>query len=203
VHGERGNAISIRANISGFELACRFGRGVGPLQAACKQRARDVSASLPVVPLPSSAEPELCVVARRNDSLGARGRWTAFCMVAATSLALGAAFVVAGAWPVLPWSLVEIGALGVAFVCLERRAGEWERLIVQGDRVIVERVRGGAVVRREWSRYWLRVDTAPGRHGGPLRVMLRSAGEECEFGAALADDERRDVASRLRRLTGQ
>jgi uncharacterized membrane protein len=160
-----------------------------------------MSASLPASALSSSSvEPELCVVARRNDSLGARGRWTAFCLVAGASLTLGVAFVVAGAWPVLPWSLVEVAVLAAAFVCLERRSHDWERLTVQGDRVIVERMRGGRLVRREWSRYWLHVATEPAREGGPPRVLLRSGRDECEFGAALAADARGEIASRLRRL---
>jgi uncharacterized membrane protein len=158
---------------------------------------------MPVVPQPSSAvEPELCVVARRNDSLGTRGRRTAFCLIAAVSLGLGVGFVVVGAWPVLPYSLLEVSVLAVAFVCLERRARDFERLTVEGDRVIVERVRGGKVDRHEWNRRWLRIETTAGRDGQPVRMMLRSAGQECEFGAALAAGRRGEVARALRRLTG-
>ena len=158
---------------------------------------------MPVVPLPSSAvEPELCVVARRNDSLGTRGRRTAFCLIAVVSLGLGAGFVVAGAWPVLPYSLLEITVLAVAFACLERRARDFERLTVDGDRVIVERVRGGRFVRHEWNRRWVRIETIAGRDGLPTRMVLRSGGQACEFGAALAAARRVEVAQKLRRLTG-
>jgi len=156
---------------------------------------------MPAVPLPPSVEPELCVVARRNDSLGTRGRCMAFCAVAGLSLTLGIAFVVAGAWLVLPWSLLEIGVLAAAFLYLERRARDWERLTVQGDRVIVERARGGQLDRREMNRHWVRVDIADARDGKPARILLRSAGEACEFGAELAADARGEVARRLRRLT--
>ena len=151
----------------------------------------------------NSVEPEYCVVARRNDSLGPRGRWRVFCLLAAASLTLAPAFVVVGAWPVLPWSLLEIGALGAAFVLLERRARDWERLTVQGDRVIVERVRSGKLDRREWNRCWVRVETTAGRDGQPARVLLCSAGEACEFGALLPADARGEVARRLRGLTGR
>ena len=158
---------------------------------------------MPVVPLPSSVvEPELCVVARRNDSLGTRGRRTAFCLIAAMSLGLGIAFVVVGAWPVLPYSLLEITVLAVAFVCLERRARDYERLTVEGERVIVERVHGARVDRREWNRRWVRIETIAGRDGLPSRMVLRSAGQEVEFGAALAARRRGEVARALRRLTG-
>lgn len=158
---------------------------------------------MPVVPLPSSfVEPELCVVARRNDSLGTRGRRTAFCLIAAVSLGLGVGFVVAGAWPVLPYSVIEITVLAAAFVCLERRAREFERLTVDGERVIVERYRSGRVERREWNRRWVHIETTAGRDGLPTRMVLRSAGQECEFGAALAARRRGEVARDLRRLTG-
>jgi uncharacterized membrane protein len=152
--------------------------------------------SVPVAPLSSSSvEPEFCVVARRNDSLGARGRRTAFCLVAGASLALGVAFVVAGAWPVLPWSLAEITVLGVAFACLDRRSRDWERLTVQGDSVVVERMRGGRLVRREWSRYWLRVEA-----GSARGLLLRSGADACEFGAELPAEARGEVVAQLRRL---
>jgi len=154
--------------------------------------------SVPAASLSSSSvEPELCVVARRNDSLGARGRWTAFCLVGGASLALGVAFVAAGAWPVLPWSLAEVTVLGAAFAWLDRRSRDWERLTVQGDSVIVERMRGGTMVRREWKRYWLRVDAEP------ARLLLRSGRDACEFGAALPAEARGEVVSQLRRLLSQ
>ena len=151
---------------------------------------------------PSCVEPELCVVARGNDSLGTRGRRAAFCLVAAVSLALGVGFVLVGAWPVLPYSVLEITVLGVAFACLERRARNWERLTVDGERVIIETARAGRVDRQEWNRRWVRVETTAGRDGQPGRVLLSSAGRTCEFGAALPAQHRREVARQLRRLTG-
>jgi uncharacterized membrane protein len=156
-----------------------------------------------MAPAPSPAagvEPELCVLARRNDSLGEKGRWLAFCLVGGTSLTLGLVFLSVGAWPILPWSLVEVTVLAVAFVALARRAGDWERLTVAGDRVIVERVRGGRMDRHEWNRRWLRVETVDGRDGSPSHVLLLGAGERCEFGALLCEDERRTLTRRLRSL---
>lgn len=156
---------------------------------------------MPAVSMPPShVEPELCVTARCNDSLGTRGRRIAFCLVAGMSLALGLGFVAVGAWLVLPYSLLEITVLAAAFVCLERRARDWERLIVQGERVIVERVRGGRVDRREWNRRWLRVQTTPARPGAPARIVLASEGQALEFGAALAEERRGALARQLRSL---
>src|SRR4029453_161737 len=96
-----------------------------------------------VAPPPLPAGLEYCVVARRNDSLGRRPRWQVFGALAAVSLALAAAFAVVGAWPVLPYSVLEMVVLGCAFYYFERRAEDWERLAIAGDRVVVEQAAGG------------------------------------------------------------
>ena len=109
----------------------------------------------------------------------------------------------AGAWPVLPYSLLEIGVLACAFAWCERHAEDWERLTVAGDRVVVEQARGSKRERREFNRYWLRVEVERGRNRpASPRVVLRGGGASCEFGHALPAQERLAVARELRRLTG-
>ncbi len=106
-----------------------------------------------------------------------------------------------GAWPVLPWSCVEIGALAVAFWQVERRARDWERLVVAGDRVIVEREVHGRAERREWNRFWVQVElegVGPSARRPCLR--LRFAGQAGEFGGELPPGERARVAHELKRL---
>ncbi len=120
----------------------------------------------------------------------------------AVSLVLAAVFVAAGAWPVLPYSLLEIGVVACAYVWSERHAGDWERLTVLGDRVVVEQVKGSTTQRREFNRYWLRVDVEPAAHGRAPRVFLRGGGASWEFGHALPAQERLAVARELRQRTG-
>jgi uncharacterized membrane protein len=104
---------------------------------------------------------------------------------------------------VLLYSMLEIAALWGAFYWLGRRAGDWERLTVAGDRVVIERESCGKRERREFNRYWLRVEVEPARFGHAARVTLHSAGISCEFGAALPVAERLRVARELRRLSAQ
>jgi len=129
-----------------------------------------------------------------------------FGVLAAVSLGLAAAFAAAGAWPVLGYSLLEIGVLACAFAWCDRHAGDWERLVIAGDSVIVERCRGRKRERREFDRHRLRVDVEqgagrPGRARAP-RVVLRGGDAACEFGHALPAAERLAVARELRKLTG-
>lgn len=154
---------------------------------------------------------DLDVVARRNNSLGARQLWTVFGVLAAFSLALACAFVAAGAWMVLPYSVLELALVGLAFRLVERRAGDWERLVVTGDRVIVERRYAGGRERREFNLCWLHVeceDLARGRDaqgafrrfGADPALTLAFAGEAWRFGDALSAAERVAIARDLRRL---
>jgi uncharacterized membrane protein len=163
----------------------------------------DVAAMPVASPPPYVPDAQLCVVARRNDALGPRGRWTAFALVASVSLGFGAGFVAAGAWPVLPWSVLEVVVLAIAFACIARRAGDWERLTVDGDRVIVERQRAGRLERCEWNRRWLHVAVTSDERGRPKHVLLEGGGRSVEFGALLRAEACSEVAQQLRRLVAR
>jgi uncharacterized membrane protein len=152
-------------------------------------------------PLPPVDAPEFCVVARPNDSLARKQRWMAFGLTAAASLGVAVSLAMAGAWPVLPYSLLELALLGVAFHVVERRARNWERLTVAGDRVILEQAIGGRRERREFNRWWLKVEMIDQGQSSEPRLTLRFAGEEMPFGAALPPARRAQVGRELKRLT--
>jgi uncharacterized membrane protein len=122
-----------------------------------------------------------------------------FGALAAVSLGMASGFLLAGAWPVLPYSIVELSALALAFAYVQRRARDWERLTVAGDRVVVERFRGRRYERREWNRPWVQVvNTGESPRGGG--VQLRCSGESWNFGATLRTEERDALARNLRRV---
>lgn len=139
--------------------------------------------SVVLPPLP--ADPEYCVIARANDSLGRRNRWIVFGALAATSLVLALLLAAAGAWVVLPYSALEIGVLACAFAWFERHAGDCQRVVVAGNRVVVDEATGCTRQRREFNRYWLRVEVEPAAQGHAPRVFLRGGGASWEFGDAL------------------
>ncbi len=156
--------------------------------------------SVALPPLPADAE--YCVVARANDSLGRRRRWLAFGVLAAGSLALALPFAVAGAWMVLPYWALDIAVVALAFAWFERHVTDWQRVVVVGDRVVVDETVGGKRQRREFNRYWLRVEVEPAGPGQAPRVFLRGRGASWEVGHALPGPERLAIARELRRLTG-
>ena len=158
---------------------------------------------MPGVALPLlSVEPEFCVVARWNVSLPPRVRWQIFAALSAVSLTLAFAFAAVGAWMVLPYSLLELTVLAGAFYFIGRRAADWERLTVAGDRVIVERSENGRWTRREWNRPWVRAELSAPQFGRREQLWLCCGTERWEFGSALPPQEKGAVARDLKRLTG-
>jgi len=151
-----------------------------------------------IPPLP--VEPEFCVVSRRNDSLGSRWRWRLFLSLCVVSFGFALVFAAFGAWLVLPYSALEMTVLWVAFLWIERHASDWERVSVCGDRVVVERDRGGVQTRCEFNRYWTRVEVECRRLDSAPRLRLRSAGQCVEFGEELPAAERGAIARDLRRV---
>jgi uncharacterized membrane protein len=139
------------------------------------------------------------VTSRRNDSLGSRGRWRIFAALCATSLGLALVFAAVGAWPVLPYSALEMAVLFTAFWCIGRHAGDWERLRVEGDLVIVERECAGVLTRHEFNRCWTRLESERGTTGPALRLALCSAGKRVTIGAELTPLQRERLARELRR----
>lgn len=154
---------------------------------------------LSLAPLP--VDPEFCVLSRANASLDQRRRWSVFALLASVSLIVAIVFAVVGAWPVLPYSILELTCLGIAFAVIERRARDWERLTVRGDRVVVERERHGDFQKREFNRRWLQVEIRERGFAHEPRLTLRFAGETMDFGDALPPARRIEVAKALRRLT--
>jgi uncharacterized membrane protein len=144
-------------------------------------------------------EATYCVTSRRNDSLGSRGRWQIFGALCTVSFGLGLAFAAFGAWLVLPYSVLEMAVLYLAFRWIGRHAADWERVSIHADRVIVERERAGVLTRHEFNRCWTRLESDRGEFGRVPRLALCSAGERVPFGDDLSAVERENAAKDLRR----
>ena len=133
--------------------------------------------------------------AKRNCSLEWAERWRAFWLIASISVIIAGAFAAFGAWLILPFAGLEIGALYLAFRLLDRRANDYERLTIDGDRLVVEQKRQGRVTRFEGNRLWAQVVVR--RQSERVELALRYRGREIEFGTFLSDEARSSAARSL------
>jgi uncharacterized membrane protein len=103
-------------------------------------------------------------------------------LVAAPTFAVALMFTVQGFWPVLPFAGLEIGLLTWAVRASMRSGLERETITVTRDSVII----------RHWDRRGVQSSVFP-RHWS--RVTLH-------VGRFLTEDERRNLAVRLKQLVG-
>ena len=127
-----------------------------------------------------------------------------FAVVAAAVLAVAVVCGLLGAWQVLPMSIMVIGAVGLAMLSGYRRTQIEEVVSISGDTVSIEKHQRRVAQHFEFQRGWAQVvleePLAPMRDLSHL--FIRSHGRQVEIGAFLDDDERHDLANRLRRVIG-
>lgn len=155
--------------------------------------------------LVGAAEPQsYLLVSRRNNSLSSTGRSLVLGSFVLVSLAIALPFAFHGAWLILPFAGAEMVLLYLAFRAVERHAGDFENISINGDRVVVERCETGRVSRHEFNRYWAQVVFEPQATGREELLALRSHGRLVEVGRHLTHEQRREVARALKRhLSGR
>lgn len=134
--------------------------------------------------------------AKRNRSLSSAELRKAFWLVAFVSLAVASAWSVMGAWLILPFAGLEVGALYIAFRSWSCRADDYEKVIIRGDRLLVECQTMGRMRCFDANRHWTQVIVRDGVHG--RQVTLRSHGREIEFGTFLSEGARMEAVRKLR-----
>ncbi len=135
-------------------------------------------------------------------SLGPFGFRLFIGVLAGVNLLFAGVMISQGAWPVAGFMGLDVLAVYVAFRLSYAQARAFERFVINGETLVVERVdKDGA--RREWSfpAYWVSVwfkddEVRP-------TVTLRSHGRSLEIGSYLSPFERKDFADALRKALGE
>jgi uncharacterized membrane protein len=133
-----------------------------------------------------------------NRSLGPAGFHLLMAAIVLVSAAVGAGFVLAGAWPVTGFLGLDVLLLYLAFRWNYRQARRVELIRLDQDGLTVRRV-GPDGQAREWrlEPYWVRVAIDdPPRSDSPL--VLSSRGDHLAVGAFLTLPERLALAQALR-----
>lgn len=137
-------------------------------------------------------------VARRNNSLSTGGRRLVLGFLAVLVLAISLGFAFSGAWLIFPFGGLDVLVVFLAFRYMERRAGDYERLDLGEEKIAVEFGQRGRIRKFEFNRHWTQVDYQEPRGMDSGKLVLRSHGVDVEFGIYLTNEQRADVARRLR-----
>ena len=141
----------------------------------------------------------------RNCALTPRQVGAFYLSLVFASAAIAIFFLWHGVWMILPFSVLEMVALGLALYVYARHAIDGERVSLRHDALEIESIDGS----RRWVR---RIDPrtvrieleAPGSRGaaarrpGAVKVALVSRGERIAVGRFVCERDRRRFARELR-----
>ena len=131
---------------------------------------------------------------RPNRPMGPRQMWFMLAGVAGVFLLLGLRFLLLGAWPILPFMVLDLALLAWALRESKRSGRQSEHLRLDADGMELVRIPAyGAARRLMIEPYWARVELeAIGEDGN--RLWLAARGARHPLGAFLSPPERADLA---------
>lgn len=111
------------------------------------------------------------------------------------SLGIGTVFWAKGATMVLPFAMLELLAVGVAFMVYARHATDGERILLRGSQLVVEFENGGKLERAEFQRDWVRVEP---RAGTRSLIEVSGQGRSIDVGRFVRPELRPVLAREIR-----
>jgi len=111
------------------------------------------------------------------------------------SLGIAAFFWAQGATLVMPFAWLELLAVGVAFLAYALHATDGEKIVLQGERLVVELETAGRTQRAEFNREWVRVEPKDG--DGSL-IEVSGQGRSVRVGRHVRPELRPALAREIR-----
>jgi len=133
---------------------------------------------------------------KRNCSISPQALAVLLALIAGLAFAIGIAFALYGAWPILPFAGLEIAALAAAFYLNGRHAADYERIALEEGLLVVEVRDGERVATHRFNPQWVRFEATA--TPWEVRLALRSRGEELEIGRHLDAPGRERLAREVR-----
>lgn len=138
------------------------------------------------------------IVAKPNNSLSLQGFLWLFASILLITATVAIGVSIAGAWLVLPFAGIEVMAFAYAFHHVIVHYGDFERVSLVGNEVVVEKCNDKNSEKFTFERYWAKV-TLRNNEDGDCSIFIGSHGKEVEFGSRYMDqDQRITVAKQLK-----
>jgi uncharacterized membrane protein len=132
---------------------------------------------------------------KRNCSVTPAQMGWLYASLCVVSLGVAVGFWSQGATLVLPFALLELVAVGSAFLVYARHATDRERIRLLDGQLVVEQETGGRIRRCEFAREWVRVE--PQGDDGQM-IEVRGGGRSVKVGRYLRSDLRPALAREIR-----
>jgi uncharacterized membrane protein len=133
---------------------------------------------------------------RRNCSISPRQLLMVYAALCSVSLMVAIVFTLRGAWYILGFAILELMAVGLAFLQYARHATDREHIALIGDTLLIELIRADRSQQYRLDSRYTRV-AMPEMNNGLIAVEAR--GMKVEVGRHLAAWKRREFACELSR----
>jgi uncharacterized membrane protein len=144
----------------------------------------------------SLQEGQYCWRMARNCSIAPRHFALIFVFLCTVSLGVGLMFYLQGAGLVLPFAMLEVVALGIAFFVYARHATDMERIELSDRHLVVEIEDGGKLRRTEFQRGGIQVALLSGRKA---LIEVSSQGRSVAIGRHVRPELRTELAREITR----
>ena len=104
-------------------------------------------------------------------------------------------FLVQGIWMILPFTIIELTALGIALLIYARHALDYESIAIDGSSVTVEKNIGGKLERHEFNTKWLQLKQ---EEDGKRLIRIEQSDQELPIGIFVPVDARAQFFKDLR-----
>lgn len=122
----------------------------------------------------------------------------------AVSLTIGIAFLLAGAWVILPFTIIEMTAVATCLFYCVRQCQRQEVITISEHTLRVERGLRRPVESWDYHRVWTRFMVRPAKHPwDPAVISIRSHGQDLEIGQFLSRRDKSDLVEQLRRVVSR
>lgn len=119
--------------------------------------------------------------------------YVSLCVV---SLGIAGFFWSQGATLVMPFAWLELMVVGAAFSVYARHATDGERIVLQGEQLLVELENAGRLERAEFNRQWVRVEP---KNGDGSLIEVSGQGRSVRVGRHVRPELRPALARDIRR----
>lgn len=134
----------------------------------------------------------------RNCALTPRQVGALYLSLVVASVVIATIFLIRGAWMVLPFSLMEIAAVGAALLVYARHAVDRERISLAADALVIESIEGDRRSVKRVDPRIVRVVVESKPRSARKVVLIVARGERIAVGRFVCERERDRFAGELR-----
>ena len=142
------------------------------------------------------------IILRPNHSWSWRANVLFLSILMAVSMTIAIGFLLAGAWVVLLFSVIEMTVVALCIHHCVKQCTRQEVITISDFEVKIQQGIKKPSREQTFTRMWAKWFVQKPRHPwDPVSLVIRSRGEELEIGSFLNRSDKRDLVSELKRVT--